>query len=152
RHRRLMHSVVDNSLVLEAFTPRTGCATRVLSLACYLCGHSTNPGANTAPVTTTSTRTSTSGSHSSMSSTRGEPLHRLRFGDNDGNSKPLCAHCHARMVAVCSFFSYLRIVRKGLIKRPIADIWLEVNKARLQMWLSRSGASVESSLAISDSL
>ncbi|KAJ1729083.1 hypothetical protein LPJ72_005158 [Coemansia sp. Benny D160-2] len=154
RHRRLMHSVVDNSLVLEAFTPRTGCATRVLSLACYLCGHSTNPGANTAPVTTTSTSTSTStsGSHSSMSSTRGEPLHRLRFGDNDGNSKPLCAHCHARMVAVCSFFSYLRIVRKGLIKRPIADIWLEVNKARLQMWLSRSGASVESSLAISDGL
>ncbi|KAJ1899682.1 RAB3A interacting protein [Coemansia sp. IMI 209127] len=135
RHRRLLHSVTDNTLVLEAFTPRTGSATRVLSLACHLCGCST-------------TTTSSSIDSRSSSSSRCE-LYRLRFGDNE-DSKPLCAHCHSRMVAVCSFFSYLRIVRKGLIKRPIADIWLEVNKARLQMWLARSGASPESSLSISD--
>ncbi|KAJ2546613.1 hypothetical protein EV175_005532 [Coemansia sp. RSA 1933] len=137
RHRRLLHSVMDNTLVLEAFTPRTGTATRVLSLACHLCGCST-----------TGSSSSIDSNASSSSSSRCE-LFRLRFGDND-DSKPLCAHCHARMVAVCSFFSYLRIVRKGLIKRPIADIWLEVNRARLQMWLARSGASPESSLAISD--
>ncbi|KAJ2398682.1 hypothetical protein GGI23_003100 [Coemansia sp. RSA 2559] len=136
RHRRLLHSVMDNTLVLEAFTPRAGSATRVLSLACHLCGSSTT------------TSSSIDSSSSAASNSRCE-LYRLRFGDNE-DSKPLCAHCHSRMVAVCSFFSYLRIVRKGLIKRPIADIWLEVNKARLQMWLARSGASPESSLSISD--
>ncbi|KAJ1662761.1 RAB3A interacting protein [Coemansia sp. RSA 1646] len=144
RHRRLLHSVMDNTLVLEAFTPRTGTATRVLSLACHLCGSSTTAASAAA------SSLSTDSIGSSMSSTRCE-LYRLRFGDNE-DSKPLCAHCHARMVAVCSFFSYLRIVRKGLIKRPIADIWLEVNKARLQMWLARSGASPECNLTIADGL
>ncbi|KAJ2359513.1 hypothetical protein H4S02_012240 [Coemansia sp. RSA 2611] len=75
-------------------------------------------------------------------------MYRMRFNDNDEDNKPLCHHCHVRMVAVCSFFAYLKIVRKGLIKRPIADIWLEVNKARLQMWLARSGASPDSRVAI----
>ncbi|KAJ2763584.1 hypothetical protein IWQ56_004804 [Coemansia nantahalensis] len=55
------------------------------------------------------------------------------------------------MVTVCSFFAYLKIVRRGLIKRPIADIWLEVNRVRMQMWLARSGASADSSLMIAAS-
>ncbi|ORX71653.1 hypothetical protein DL89DRAFT_266636 [Linderina pennispora] len=103
KHRRLLHGVQENTLVLESYSPRVK-LNRVLSLGCYLCGCSVN-------------RPSASSPSASMS----DPL--------------------------CSFFSYLNIVRKGLIKRPVADIWLEVNKARLQMWLARCGASPESRLS-----
>ncbi|KAJ2725890.1 hypothetical protein GGI07_000935 [Coemansia sp. Benny D115] len=155
RHRRLLHSVQENTLVLESFAPRMGIG-RVMSLGCYLCACSINrPG---------SSISSAPPSASSSMSDRGPQqlptplspavtmprceMYRMRFNDNDEDNKPLCLHCHARMVSVCSFFSYLKIVRKGLIKRPIADIWLEVNKTRLQMWLARSGASPDSRVSI----
>ncbi|KAJ1991054.1 hypothetical protein GGI25_003899 [Coemansia spiralis] len=139
RHRRLLHSVQENTLALESFAPKANIG-RVLSLGCYLCGCSTS-------------RPSTALDRAGLSTSdegRMRNMYRMRFGDHDEDNKPLCNHCHGRMVAVCSFFAYLRIVRKGLIKRPIADIWLEVNKARLQMWLARSGASADSRLSIAD--
>ncbi|KAJ2590647.1 RAB3A interacting protein [Coemansia sp. RSA 1722] len=163
RHRRLLHSVQDNTLLLESFAPRRS-TSRVLSVGCYLCGCSTNrprtAGSSSISITSSSLDRGLSTSISSAETAatgRTQPsssslqrceMYRMRFSDNDEDNKPLCHHCHGRMVAVCSFFAYLKIVRKGLIKRPIADIWLEVNKTRLQMWLARSGASSESRLSI----
>ncbi|KAJ1892196.1 hypothetical protein LPJ66_006489 [Kickxella alabastrina] len=146
RHRRLLHGVQENTLVLESFSPRTSMG-RVLSLGCYLCGCSINRPLTPKPGSLSDHRLSLSSGDTVGRNVRCE-MYRMRFSDNDEDNKPLCHHCHGRMVAVCSFFSYLKIVRKGLIKRPIADIWLEVNKNRLQMWLARSGASPESKLAI----
>ncbi|KAJ2886023.1 hypothetical protein FB639_001653 [Coemansia asiatica] len=166
RHRRLLHSVQDNTLLLESFAPRRS-TSRVLSVGCYLCGCSTNRPSTAAAgslsisvasssldrglsTSTSSADTATTGkTNPSSSSLQRCEMYRMRFSDNDEDNKPLCHHCHGRMVSVCSFFAYLKIVRKGLIKRPIADIWLEVNKNRLQMWLARSGASSESRLSIS---
>ncbi|KAJ1819920.1 hypothetical protein LPJ75_001066 [Coemansia sp. RSA 2598] len=164
RHRRLLHSVQDNTLLLESFAPRRS-TSRVLSVGCYLCGCSTNrpstAGSSSISVASSSLDRGLSTSSSSAetaatgrtkpssSSVQRCEMYRMRFSDNDEDNKPLCHHCHGRMVAVCSFFAYLKIARKGLIKRPIADIWLEVNKNRLQMWLARSGASSESRLSIS---
>ncbi|KAJ2065445.1 hypothetical protein GGI17_000258 [Coemansia sp. S146] len=169
--RRLVHGVQENTLILESFSPRVQ-LSRVLSLGCYLCGCSISRPLSSAsslsmplspPPSSASSSLSTSISDQqrvqSLSSSTADPsgggqgrgrceMYRMRFNDNDEDNKPLCHHCHARMVAVCSFFAYLKIVRKGLIKRPIADIWLEVNKARLQMWLARSGASPDSRIAI----
>ncbi|KAJ2236683.1 RAB3A interacting protein [Coemansia sp. RSA 485] len=163
RHRRLLHSVQDNTLLLESFAPRRS-TSRVLSVGCYLCGCSTNrpstAGSSSISIASSSLDRGLSTSISSAETAatgRTQPssgglqrceMYRMRFSDNDEDNKPLCHHCHGRMVAVCSFFAYLKIVRKGLIKRPIADIWLEVNKTRLQMWLARSGASSESRLSI----
>ncbi|KAJ2840897.1 RAB3A interacting protein [Coemansia sp. 'formosensis'] len=158
--RRLVHGVQENTLILESFSPRVQ-LSRVLSVGCYLCGCSISrrPSALSAlsmPLSPPASSASSSISEQRVQSTsstadagRGRSeMYRMRFNDNDEDNKPLCHHCHARMVAVCSFFAYLKIVRKGLIKRPIADIWLEVNKARLQMWLARSGASPDSRVAI----
>ncbi|KAJ2451923.1 RAB3A interacting protein [Coemansia sp. RSA 2336] len=133
KNRRLLHCVQDTTLVLESFVPRLQVG-RIVSVGCYLCGSS-------------ATRTSLAESRHSGRSQPGE-MYRMRFGDDDTDNKPLCMHCHLRMVSVCSFFSYLKNVRRGLIKRPIAEIWLEVNRARLQMWLARSGASPDSHLQI----
>ncbi|KAJ2168995.1 RAB3A interacting protein [Coemansia sp. RSA 353] len=132
KHRRLLHCVQDTTLILESFVPRM-VIDRVLSVACYLCAGSASR---------------TSMSEPRLSGRSQCEMYRMRFGDSDSDNKPLCMHCHGRMVAVCSFFSYLKIVRRGLIKRPIADIWLEVNRVRLQMWLARSGASPDCSLQI----
>ncbi|KAJ1830653.1 RAB3A interacting protein [Coemansia sp. RSA 2711] len=132
RHRRLLHSVQDATLVLESYVPRLP-TSRVLSVACFLCGGSASRVSLAEP---------------RLSGRAQSALFRMRFGDGDGDNKPLCSHCHARMVAVCSFFAYLKIVRRGLIKRPIADIWLEVNRARLLMWLARSGASPDCELHV----
>ncbi|KAJ1735700.1 hypothetical protein LPJ61_000413 [Coemansia biformis] len=142
KHRRLIHCVQDTSLALESYTPRIHVG-RVLSPACYLCGCSVTrlAGSPLADQKSLAAERRTSG--------RTHEMYRMRFGDDDTDNKPLCAHCHGRMVTVCSFFDYLKIVRRGLIKRPIADIWLEVNRARLQMWLARSGASADSNLMIS---
>ncbi|KAJ1821111.1 hypothetical protein LPJ60_002818 [Coemansia sp. RSA 2675] len=162
--RRLVHGVQENTLILESFSPRMQ-LSRVLSLGCYLCGSSISRPLSSAlsslsmpmspPPSSASSSLSTSEQRVQSLSGNGEgsgrgrcEMYRMRFNDNDEDNKPLCHHCHARMVAVCSFFAYLKIVRKGLIKRPIADIWLEVNKARLQMWLARSGASPDSRVAI----
>lgn len=149
RNRRLLHGVQENTLVLETYKPRAP-TSRVLSLACYLCSHSVNRFAGAGPTGRILSTSSTGSSISHLSSSPGSSneMYRMRFNDNDDENKPLCTHCHGRMVAVCSFFAYLKIVRKGLIKRPIADIWLEVNKARLQMWMARSGASLNSSLSL----
>ncbi|KAJ2157698.1 RAB3A interacting protein [Coemansia sp. RSA 552] len=125
RHRRLLHSVQDTTLILESFAPRVSLG-RVVSPACCLC----------------------SGSVARRGPSASRAMHRMRLSDDDMDSKPLCAPCHARMVSVCCFFSYLKIVRRGLIKRPLADVWLEVNRARLQMWLARSGADPDSQLSI----
>ncbi|KAJ2846519.1 hypothetical protein IWW36_004313 [Coemansia brasiliensis] len=133
KNRRLLHCVQDTTLVLESFVPRLQVG-RIISVGCYLCGSS-------------ATRNSLAEPRHSGRSQPGE-MYRMRFGDDDADNKPLCMHCHSRMVSVCSFFSYLKIVRRGLIKRPIAEIWLEVNRARLQMWLARSGASPDSHLQI----
>ncbi|KAJ2633753.1 RAB3A interacting protein [Coemansia sp. RSA 1290] len=133
KNRRLLHCVQDTTLVLESFVPRLQVG-RIVSVGCYLCGSS-------------ATRTSLAEPRHSGRSQPGE-MYRMRFGDDDTDNKPLCMHCHLRMVSVCSFFSYLKNVRRGLIKRPIAEIWLEVNRARLQMWLARSGASPDSRLQI----
>ncbi|KAJ2252121.1 hypothetical protein GGI13_003466 [Coemansia sp. RSA 455] len=168
--RRLVHGVQENTLILESFSPRVQ-LSRVLSLGCYLCGCSISRPLSSALSASSlsmplspppSSASSSSDQHrvqSLSSSTAADPsgggqgrgrceMYRMRFNDNDDENKPLCHHCHGRMVAVCSFFAYLKIVRKGLIKRPIADIWLEVNRARLQMWLARSGASPDSRIAI----
>ncbi|KAJ1958478.1 hypothetical protein EC988_000283 [Linderina pennispora] len=139
KHRRLLHGVQENTLVLESYSPRVK-LNRVLSLGCYLCGCSVNRPSASSPPASMSDRIASSSSGGSEKEKRPH-MFRMRFSDNDEDNKPICHHCHARMVAVCSFFSYLNIVRKGLIKRPVADIWLEVNKARLQMWLARCGAS-----------
>ncbi|KAJ2665738.1 RAB3A interacting protein [Coemansia sp. RSA 1199] len=132
KHRRLLHCVQDTTLVLESYVPRMA-VDRVLSVACYLCAGSASRSSMSEP---------------RLSGRSQCEMYRMRFGDSDTDNKPLCMHCHGRMVAVCSFFSYLKIVRRGLIKRPIADIWLEVNRVRLQMWLARSGASPDCSLQI----
>ncbi|KAJ2480074.1 RAB3A interacting protein [Coemansia sp. RSA 2131] len=132
KHRRLLHCVQDTTLVLESYVPRMT-VDRVLSVACYLCAGSASRSSMSEP---------------RLSGRSQCEMYRMRFGDSDTDNKPLCMHCHGRMVAVCSFFSYLKIVRRGLIKRPIADIWLEVNRVRLQMWLARSGASPDCSLQI----
>ncbi|KAJ2734742.1 RAB3A interacting protein [Coemansia sp. BCRC 34962] len=162
--RRLVHGVQENTLILESFSPRVQ-LSRVLSLGCYLCGSSISRPLSSSlsslsmpmspPPSSASSSLSTSEQRVQSLSGNGEAsgrerckMYRMRFNDNDEDNKPLCHHCHARMVAVCSFFAYLKIVRKGLIKRPIADIWLEVNKARLQMWLARSGASPDSHVVI----
>ncbi|KAJ2904868.1 RAB3A interacting protein, partial [Coemansia aciculifera] len=150
--RRLVHSVQENTLILESFSPRVQ-LSRVMSLGCYLCGCSISRPQSSASLLSMPLSPPLSSASSSdqqrVQSLGGSvcgrsEMYRMRFNDNDEDNKPLCHHCHGRMVAVCSFFSYLKIVRKGLIKRPIADIWLEVNKARLQMWLARSGASPDS--------
>ncbi|KAJ2901066.1 RAB3A interacting protein [Coemansia aciculifera] len=155
--RRLVHSVQENTLILESFSPRVQ-LSRVMSLGCYLCGCSISRPQSSASLLSMPLSPPLSSASSSdqqrVQSLGGSvcgrsEMYRMRFNDNDEDNKPLCHHCHGRMVAVCSFFSYLKIVRKGLIKRPIADIWLEVNKARLQMWLARSGASPDSRVAIS---
>ncbi|KAJ2006954.1 RAB3A interacting protein [Coemansia thaxteri] len=159
--RRLVAGVQENTLVLESYAPRVALG-RVLSLGCYLCGCAVNrpdhvPSELSPPPSLSEHRVLSSSSSSLSLSLGCSPgraprarceMYRMRFSDHDDDNKPLCPHCHARMVAVCSFFAYLKIVRKGLIKRPIADIWLEVNRARLQMWLARSGASPDSSLSI----
>ncbi|KAI8324480.1 hypothetical protein GQ54DRAFT_331725 [Martensiomyces pterosporus] len=154
KHRRLLHAVQENTLILESFSPRMK-LSRVLSLGCYLCSCSISRPSGSSPPSTISDRipsSSSSGGNSDVLQVQPprqrSPMYRMRFNDNDEDNKPLCHHCHGRMVAVCSFFAYLKIVRKGLIKRPIADIWLEVNRARLQMWLARSGASPDSGLAV----
>ncbi|KAJ2336792.1 RAB3A interacting protein [Coemansia sp. RSA 2681] len=155
--RRLVHGVQENTLILESFSPRVQ-LSRVMSLGCYLCGCSISRPQSSASLVSMPLSPPPSSASSSdqqrMQSLGGSSIgraemYRMRFNDNDEDNKPLCHHCHGRMVAVCSFFAYLKIVRKGLIKRPIADIWLEVNKARLQMWLARSGASPDSRVAIS---
>ncbi|KAJ2742078.1 hypothetical protein GGI20_004741, partial [Coemansia sp. BCRC 34301] len=138
--RRLVHGVQENTLILESFSPRVQ-LSRVLSLGCYLCGCSISRPQSSAsllsmPLSPPLSSASSSDQQRVQSLGGGSggrsEMYRMRFNDNDEDNKPLCLHCHGRMVAVCSFFAYLKIVRKGLIKRPIADIWLEVNKARLQ--------------------
>ncbi|KAJ2377947.1 hypothetical protein IW150_001094 [Coemansia sp. RSA 2607] len=167
RHRRLLNSVQENTLLLESFAPRRSIG-RVMSLGCYLCGCSINrpssSGASSSTSasmsiasnsldrgisTSSSTAETTTTLRTRQSGTQRCEMYRMRFSDNDEENKPLCLHCHGRMVSVCSFFAYLKIVRKGLTKRPIADIWLEVNKTRLKMWLARSGASPDSQLTVS---
>ncbi|KAJ2779536.1 hypothetical protein GGI15_003840 [Coemansia interrupta] len=169
RHRRLLHSVQENTLLLESFAPRRSIG-RVMSLGCYLCGCSINRPSSSGASSSASASVSlsmasnsldrgmstSSGNAETTATTRSRQsgaqrceMYRMRFNDNDEDNKPLCLHCHGRMVSVCSFFAYLKIVRKGLIKRPIADIWLEVNKTRLKMWLARSGASPDSQLTVS---
>ncbi|PIA18799.1 hypothetical protein COEREDRAFT_13408 [Coemansia reversa NRRL 1564] len=133
RHRRLLHSALDATLELESYTPRVA-VERVVSPACYLCSCS---------VTRAVPRVSTDASAHAHGA-----MFRMRLGADDADSKPLCAHCHTRMMAVCSFFAYLRIVRRRLTRRPIAEVWLEVNRARLHMWLVRSGASPDCQLRI----
>ncbi|KAJ2808949.1 rab guanine nucleotide exchange factor S2 [Coemansia guatemalensis] len=133
RHRRLLHSAQDATLELESYTPRVA-VSRVVSPACYLCGCSVTRAAPHVP--------------SDASARAHGVMFRMRLGADDADSKPLCARCHARMMAICSFFAYLRIVRRRLTRRPIADVWLEVNRARLHMWLVRSGASPDCQLRI----
>ncbi|KAJ2079781.1 hypothetical protein H4R24_003537 [Coemansia sp. RSA 988] len=133
RHRRLLHSAQDATLELESYTPRVAVA-RVMSPACYLCGCSVTRSAP--PVS------------SDASARAHSVMFRMRLGSDDADSKPLCARCHTRMMSICSFFAYLRIVRRRLTRRPIAEVWLEVNRARMHMWLVRSGASPECQLRI----
>ncbi|KAJ2614350.1 hypothetical protein H4S08_001747 [Coemansia sp. RSA 1365] len=133
RHRRLLNSALDATLELESYTPRVA-VERVVSPACYLCSCS---------VTRAVPRVSNDASAHAHGA-----MFRMRLGADDTDSKPLCAHCHSRMMAICSFFAYLSIVRRRLTRRPIADVWLEVNRARLHMWLVRSGASPDCQLRI----
>ncbi|KAJ2767398.1 hypothetical protein IWQ56_003349, partial [Coemansia nantahalensis] len=104
KHRRLLHCVQDTSLVLESYSPRMPIG-RVLSPACYLCRGSVTRLADDPLL----------GDHAASAAERrasgrahGE-MYRMRFGDDDTDNKALCAHCHGRMVTVCSFFAYLKI-------------------------------------------
>ncbi|KAI8615889.1 hypothetical protein BC830DRAFT_1120479 [Chytriomyces sp. MP71] len=53
---------------------------------------------------------------------------------------PICSHCHARILAVCEFYNFVRHLKLGLYStRAEKDIYMEVLGLRSRMWEARCG-------------
>lgn len=75
-------------------------------------------------------------------------LFRLRFEEesvdnwNIQTARMVCCGCRRRLVAVCEFYSYTKLIVRGLVggKRSAGWIWRELTKRRWRMWMARNGA------------
>ncbi|KAJ1922880.1 hypothetical protein IWQ60_006241 [Tieghemiomyces parasiticus] len=67
---------------------------------------------------------------------------RYRLDDNDPDRRALCHRCRQRLRAACDFYSYARMITRGLLAQ--ADIWrvfAHVQRLRVSMAVSRLGAT-----------
>ena len=53
----------------------------------------------------------------------------------------ICQSARHRLVAVCDFFTYIRYIHLGLVKKDVADIYWEVMELRKQMACAKCGLS-----------
>ena len=74
---------------------------------------------------------------------RDGPAYALKFdGEAVLPDSPLvmvCVECRERLVVVCELWTYLRMVKLGLVKKPQEVIWVEVQRKRLDIWTCRNG-------------
>ncbi|OLY85341.1 hypothetical protein AYI68_g471 [Smittium mucronatum] len=72
--------------------------------------------------------------------------YKFRYSESDNSRKPICFKCHARILSVCEFFRYLRLIRSGLIKNMnIGEIKYNLINLRTIMWSNRLGAVLDHS-------
>jgi hypothetical protein len=67
---------------------------------------------------------------------------------NDFEEKPatpanearvVCPRCRERLVVVCEFWRYLRMVISGAIRKSAVVVWREITRRRWRMWMCRNG-------------
>ena len=69
-------------------------------------------------------------------------LCRYRAAASDGAEwHYICQSARHRLVAVCDFFTYIRYIHLGLVKKDVADIYWEVMELRKQMACAKCGLS-----------
>ncbi|OMJ17345.1 hypothetical protein AYI70_g6032 [Smittium culicis] len=68
---------------------------------------------------------------------------KFRHSEYENSRKSICFKCHSRILSVCEFFRYIRLVRSGLVKNlDIREIKFNLTKLRTLMWANRVGSSI----------
>ncbi|ORX91437.1 hypothetical protein K493DRAFT_355581 [Basidiobolus meristosporus CBS 931.73] len=65
-----------------------------------------------------------------------------RLEDDDAEAKALCCFCRERLVSVCDFYSFLRMIHSGLLKSSHEKLYNDCLRLRLKMFLARVGSHV----------
>lgn len=68
-------------------------------------------------------------------------IYTLHSGDTE--SKLSCGLCRSRLVSTTHFFTLLRHIRAGLVKGTPQKLYLSALQAKLQLFMSRSGAQCD---------
>jgi regulator of replication initiation timing len=64
------------------------------------------------------------------------------LGESDQETKLLCYQCRDRLITVCDFFSFLRMVRNGVLKGTPQKLYLDSLHSKHKMFLARVGADL----------
>ncbi|OMJ28465.1 hypothetical protein AYI69_g2060 [Smittium culicis] len=68
---------------------------------------------------------------------------KFRHSEYENSRKSICFKCHSRILSVCEFFRYIRLVRSGLVKKlDIREVKFNLTKLRTLMWANRVGSSI----------
>ncbi|KAI8053419.1 hypothetical protein BDF22DRAFT_769858 [Syncephalis plumigaleata] len=72
-----------------------------------------------------------------------------RQSDTQSQSQRLiCADCRLRLVAACEFWAYVRLMRRGLIRATPEQIYHDLLRHRMRMFLARVGAHGAATLPV----
>ncbi|CAK8683170.1 unnamed protein product [Clavelina lepadiformis] len=64
--------------------------------------------------------------------------HRIHFDDSD-DWFAISQSCRNRVITVCDFLTYIRYIKRGIVKHDVEQIYWEIIKLRLEMTLARLG-------------
>ncbi|KAI9295046.1 hypothetical protein K502DRAFT_337657 [Neoconidiobolus thromboides FSU 785] len=76
-------------------------------------------------------------------SSKGKSLiYQYNITGSEGEPRLLCLQCRDRLLAVCKFFAFLRMVRSGVIQGTPQKLYLDCLQAKHTMFLARVGAAL----------
>ncbi|KAK9729388.1 hypothetical protein K7432_000271 [Basidiobolus ranarum] len=65
-----------------------------------------------------------------------------RLDDHDVETKIACSFCRERLISVCDFYSFLRMIHSGILKSSHEKLYNDCLRIRLKMFLARVGSHI----------
>ncbi|RKP08054.1 hypothetical protein THASP1DRAFT_23892 [Thamnocephalis sphaerospora] len=73
---------------------------------------------------------------------------RRRHDETTPQQRLVCPDCRIRLVAACEFWAYVRLLRRGLVRVPQEQVYLDTLRHRLRMFLARAATRGAATLPV----